>query len=97
MSQVKFQQSETIRTTGGPQMGGPQMNGPQMNGPQRNGPQMGGAQMGGAQMGGPGPRGGPQQPQDFMHEVGNALTQGAGPGGYLAVRRADLTVLNDSH
>jgi hypothetical protein len=32
--------------------------------------------------------GGPQQPpqkQDFAHEVGNALTQGSGPNGYLAV------------
>ena len=39
---------------------------------------------GGGGRGGPPPRGPPQK-QDFAHEVGNALTAGAGPGGYLAV------------
>lgn len=46
------------------------------------------------------PRGGPpppppsqapqpqqQQKEGFMHEVGDALTKGAGPNGYLAVRQ----------
>lgn len=34
--------------------------------------------------GGPPPRGPPQK-NDLAHELGNALTRGAGPGGYLAV------------
>lgn len=40
-----------------------------------------------------GPRGGgfagraPQGKEDLAHEVGNALTKGSGPGGYLAVSR----------
>lgn len=34
--------------------------------------------------GGPPPRGPPQK-EDFAHQVGDALTRGAGPGGYLAV------------
>jgi hypothetical protein len=30
--------------------------------------------------------------EDFMHEVGEAITKGGGPNGYLAVRRAQLGV-----
>ncbi|KAK5167613.1 uncharacterized protein LTR77_007312 [Saxophila tyrrhenica] len=79
MSQVRFQE-ETVRTT-------TQQNG---NGGGRGGD--GGARGGnGGGQGGDGGRGGgrgppPQAPQkqDFAHEVGNALTQGAGPNGYLA-------------
>lgn len=52
MSQVKFEQKETIRTTSG---------------------------AGGS--GGP-PSGGKE---DFAHKVGDALTKGSGPNGYLAV------------
>lgn len=35
--------------------------------------------------GGPPPRGPPQK-EDLAHQVGDALTRGSGPGGYLAVR-----------
>lgn len=34
--------------------------------------------------GGPPPRGPPQK-EDLAHQVGDALTKGSGPGGYLAV------------
>ena len=34
--------------------------------------------------GGP-PQRGPPQKEDFAHQVGDALTKGSGPGGYLAV------------
>ena len=39
----------------------------------------------GGRNGGPATRGPPEK-QDFAHKVGDALTAGAGPGGYLAVR-----------
>ena len=75
MSQVKFQEQETIRTT--QQYGGNGGNGGGPPGPpprSRGGPQ--------------GPSQGPQQKEGFAHEVGDALTKGAGPSGYLAVSRA---------
>ena len=31
----------------------------------------------------------PPQKQDFAHKVGDALTSGAGPGGYLAVSKVN--------
>lgn len=46
--------------------------------------------MGNGRFGMPPVRGMPQN-QDFVHELGNALTQGAGPGGYLAVGTQDRT------
>ena len=42
----------------------------------------GGDGKGGGSRGGPPP---PREKQDFAHKVGDALTQGAGPEGYLAV------------
>lgn len=72
MSQVRFEQQETVRTT-------------QQSG---NGGNGNGGGRGGDGGGRGGPRGAPSQApqkQDFAHEVGNALTQGSGPGGYLAV------------
>ena len=36
--------------------------------------------------GGRGPRGPPQK-DDLKHQIGDALTAGAGPGGYLAVSK----------
>lgn len=56
MSQVKFEQRETIRTTNAP-------------------PAFGRGLAPGA----------PNEKHDLMHDVGNALTKGAGPNGYLAV------------
>ncbi|CAK3863608.1 Peroxisomal membrane 2 [Lecanosticta acicola] len=50
MSQVKFEQKETIRTSGG----------------------------------GGGGRGAPPAKEGLAHEIGDALTKGAGPNGYLA-------------
>lgn len=50
MSQVKFEQKETVRTSAGGR-GAP-----------------------------------PAGKEDLAHEIGNALTKGAGPNGYLAVR-----------
>jgi hypothetical protein len=48
----------------------------------------------------PSPRAGvapppPAQKEDLAHEIGNALTQGAGPNGYLAVR--SLSYIWESH
>lgn len=60
MSQVKFEQRETFRTSG--------------NAP---GPSDFARGL---------PRDAPRQKEDFAHEIGNALTKGAGPNGYLAVR-----------
>jgi hypothetical protein len=46
-------------------------------------------QSGGSSNGGAAPRGppppAPSQKEGFIHEVGEALTKGAGPNGYLAV------------
>lgn len=53
MSQVKFEQKETIRTTTGAK-------------------------------GGPSP---PAGKEDIAHKIGDALTKGSGPDGYLAVSR----------
>ena len=64
MSQVKFEQKETVRTTTGGGSGG-------------NG------------RGGPPPAPGKE---DIAHKIGDALTQGAGPNGYLAVRLAAVRV-----
>jgi hypothetical protein len=66
MSQVKFEQQETIRTT------------------QQNGGGRGGGR------GGPPP---PPQREDLAHKVGDALTQGSGPNGYLAVSSNPNNVL----
>ena len=73
MSQnVRFEEKETIKTT-------------------VNGGNQGGGQGGGGDRGG---RGGPSQAQapkgsgekqDFAHKVGDALTKGGSPDGYLAV------------
>lgn len=75
MSQVRFEKEETVRTT------------------QRNGNSGGGrGGDGGGRGGDGGGRGGPRGPppprekEDFAHKVGDALTQGSGPNGYLAVR-----------
>ena len=75
MSQVKFEERETIRTTQ-QQQGG--------NGGGRGPPQQRGASL-------PQQRGAPppQQKEDLKHKIGDALTAGAGPGGYLAVSTFD--------
>ena len=70
MSQVKFEQRETVRTTGGVAGG---------DFASRAGDFVRG-----------GPRDAPQGKQDLAHDIGNALTKGAGPNGYLAVSIGDI-------
>jgi len=64
MSQVKFEQKETIRTTAGVPPPAPP-----------------GGQFGPRDL----PKDAPKGKEDLAHQVGNALTQGSDPNGYLAV------------
>lgn len=47
-----------------------------------------GGRRGGASRGPPPP----PQKEDFAHKIGDALTQGSGPGGYLAVGRVEYHI-----
>lgn len=62
MSQMKFEQKETIRTSNG----------------------------GGNGNGNGGGRGAPHK-EGLRHEIGEALTQGGGPNGYLAVSKDSIS------